>query len=372
MADVPGGPTEWRKSESSSAYELRGDDVWLVQTTSVSCSDATIPAVTQARANRITGLSANLRAQAVSTDARGNTSESRTECDGFTESSVIIAPEQTGRATSYSRIGVAVRSVPASDVDTRSLYDGLGRQVAAIDGRGKVARTEYDGLGRRACSVDADGNRTAYAYDEFGELVAVTNAMGEVVTYAYDLRGHKTYEGGATYPVRYAYDLFGNKVSMTTYRDEGVQEGDVTQWLYDEASNCMTNKVYADGKGPSYDYDAHGRLTKRTWARGVETTYSYDAWGNLTRTDYSDETPSVVLSYDAMGRQTRAIDAAGVTTFAYDSFGSLTNETVIGVAGTNTIECFYDTFGRNAGYALNGIRQSTLAYDPATGRLASM
>ena len=28
--------------------------------------------------------------------------------------------------------------------------------------------------------------------------------------------------------------------------------------------------------------------------------------------------------------------------------------------------------GRSLGYALNGVRQSTLAYDPATGRLASM
>ena len=28
--------------------------------------------------------------------------------------------------------------------------------------------------------------------------------------------------------------------------------------------------------------------------------------------------------------------------------------------------------GRSLGYALNGVRQSTLAYDPATGRLATM
>ena len=134
----------------------------------------------------------------------------------------------------------------------------------------------------------------------------------------------------------------------------------------------MTNKVYADGKGLSYDYDAHGRLTKRTWARGINTFYSYDGWGNLTNTTYSDNTPTVTLAYDAMGRQVRAVDAAGVTTFAYDVFGSLTNETVVGVAGTNTIERFYDTFGRDMGYALNGVRQSTLAYDAATGRLASM
>ena len=216
------------------------------------------------------------------------------------------------------------------------------------------------------------GNPARYAYDRFGTLAAVTNALGNAIVYEYDLRGRKTYEGGATYPVRYTYDVFGNKVAMTTYRAEGAQEGDVTQWLYDEASNCMTNKVYADGNGTKYEYDAHGRLAKRTWARGIDTTYTYNAWGSLTRTDYSDSTPSVVLTYDAMGRQTRAVDAAGITTFAYDSFGSLTNETVVGVAGTNTIERFYDAFGRDAGYALNGIRQSVLGYDPSTGRLATM
>ena len=67
-----------------------------------------------------------------------------------------------------------------------------------------------------------------------------------------------------------------------------------------------------------------------------------------------------------------AHDAAGRTTFLYDSFGSLTNETVIGVAGTNTIERYWDSFGRTGGYALNGTRQTTIGYDPATGRLLTM
>ena len=59
-----------------------------------------------------------------------------------------------------------------------------------------------------------------------------------------------------------------------------------------------------------------------------------------------------------------------VTTFLYDDFGALTNETILGVAGTNVIERYYDSVGRSLGYSLNGVRQSTLAYDPATGRLA--
>ena len=113
-----------------------------------------------------------------------------------------------------------VVGVKGSSIDIRSIYDGLGRPVASIDGRGNTSRTEYDSFGRRIASVDADNNRTTYAYDRFGYLASVTDPLGNAIVYEYDLRGHKIYEGGATYPVRYAYDLFGNKVSMTTYRDE--------------------------------------------------------------------------------------------------------------------------------------------------------
>ena len=133
----------------------------------------------------------------------------------------------------------------------------------------------------------------------------------------------------------------------------------VTRWLRDEATGLVTNKVYADGKGPRYDYTPDGKLATRTWARGIATTYSYDDNGSLTNTVYSDGTPTISLAYNRAGRQIRAEDAAGVTMFVYDEFGSVTNETVVGVAGTNTIERFYDAFGRDVGYALNGTRQTS-------------
>lgn len=363
---------EWRRAESRTSYVLRGIDVWSVQTNVTSCSDTTIAPQMKSRADRVTGLTPSLVAESLLADIRGNVTESRIEFDGFKKIGVDISPVQTGRVESHSRFGVEVRSVSASGVDLRSIYDGLGRRIATIDGRGKTSRTQYDSFGRQATTFDADNNRTTYAYDRFGQLVAVTNSLNDVVVYDYDLRGRKIYEGGATYPVRSTYDVFGNKVSMTTYREEGPHAGDTTRWFYDEASGVMTNKVYADGNGTKYDYDSHGRLTKRIWARGVETSYTYGDWGNLTNTAYSDGTPTVSLYYDSMGRQVAAIDAAGTTTFAYDAFGANTNETVFGVAGTNTIERFYDSFGRDAGYALNGIRQTTLTYDPATGRLVAM
>ena len=177
------------------------------------------------------------------------------------------------------------------------------------------------------------------------------------------------------------FDLFeemnlihSDNVTMMTYRDDSrtPDSGDVTTWLYDEASGVMTNKVYADCKGPKYDYTPDGKLARRIWARGIVTDYSYDNWGNLTNTVYSDGTPTISLFYDVLGRQTEVRDAAGVTAFLYDSFGSLTNETVVGVAGTNTIIRYWDDFGRTAGYALNGTCQTTIGYESDKGRIATM
>ena len=275
---------------------------------------------------------------------------------------------------SISGYGVSLMDVSVSAVTNTVAYDALGRAISHTDGRGNTRHTEYNALGQRSASIDALGNRTSYAYDQFGNHASVTDPLGNAIVYEYDLRGRKIYEGGATYPVRYTYDIFGNKVTMMTYRNEslGPDSGDVTTWLYDEASGAMTNKVYADGKGPTYSYTPDGKLSQRTWARGITTDYSYDAWGSFANTVYSDGTPTISLSYDALGRQIEAHDAAGATTFVYDDFGSLVNETVVGVAGTNTIERLYDAFGRDAGYALNGTRQSTLAYDPSTGRLATV
>ena len=153
-------------------------------------------------------------------------------------------------------------------------------------------------------------------------------------------------------------------------------------------------------------YNAEGkRITSENLAGQVTTT----AWdcchkisetepdGSITTWDYDDEGRMIASSrlippdmtnvtwlttcykYDALGRQTEARDAAGITTFHYDSFGSPINETIVGVAGTNTIIRNWDAYGRTTGYSLAGRvvpdapqRQTTISYDPATGRLATM
>ena len=354
---------EWRRTETDSRYALVDGEVWRVTTNVVSCSDAAIPPLVTSSAVRLTGLSAANPLRRVAVDARGNATEEWTAFAEGTLSEFRRVPGASNAAETRLRLGAEVLSVSASSVTNATAYDALGRVAATANGRGNVSRVEYDGFGRRSATIDAAGNATRYGYDADGSLVAVTNALGGVTVYGYDLRGNRTCEGGATYPVRREYDIFGNVTSMTTYRDEASGSGDVTRWVYDAATGAVTGKTYADGRGPSYAYDANGRLTRRTWARGVVTDYAYDGWGNLTNTAYSDGTPSVALCYDAMGRLAEARDAAGVTVFAYDAFGSVTNE----MRNGESILRAYDRFGRLA--ALDG---TVYGYDDGTGRLVSV
>ena len=373
-ASVRRADGQWRKTETFSSFVLADSIAWLTQTNIVSCSDSSIAPLVASSSRQLTGLTVALPARTRSFDVRGNVTENETVVDSAIVTSRQTVPYATNKPLALSRYGVSLMDVSVSAVTNTVAYDSLGRQIANTDGRGNTRHVEYNSFGQRSASIDALGNRTTFAYDQFGNLASVTDPLGNATVYEYDLRGRKTYEGGATYPVRYTYDTFGSKTTMMTYRNEslGADSGDVTTWLYDESSGAMTNKVYADGKGPTYSYTADGKLSRRVWARGIITEYTYDDWNNLTNTTYSDGTPTVSLVYNALGRQIEAQDAAGITTFLYDSFGALTNEAVIGVAGTNTIERMYDAFGRDEGYALNATRQTTLAYDPTTGRLASM
>ena len=375
---VPSEPqsetNEWRKTESFSSFVIDDSVIWLSQTNIVSCSDTNIAPLVTSSSRQLTGLNASLPSRSRSTDLRGNVTENELLVDSSTVTSRQTVPYATNKPLSISRYGVSLMDVSVSAVTNTYAYDALGRHIAHTDGRGNTTHTEYNALGQHVASIDALGNRTTYAYDQFGNLVTVTNALGNAVVYEYDLRGRKTYEGGATYPVRYTYDIFGNKTTMMTYRNEslGPNSGDVTTWRYDEASNCMTNKVYADGKGPTYAYTPDGKLSQRIWARGIVTDYVYDGWGNPTNTVYSDNTHGVSRCFDALGRQTEIKDAAGTTSLYYDAFGSMTNEIVISGTQTNGIGRSWDNYGRMTAYTLNGVRQALFDYDEATSRIASM
>ena len=357
----------WRKQTTETDYCLRDGEVWQRQVATLSCSDTSIAPLAQTAYAQVSGLSVTNTFNQITVDVRGN--ETRTF--GNETQRTILLPFCTNPQIERYAFGQLVETVDTACVTNRFEVDALDRRVAAIDGRNNRTAYAYDAKNNLVSTTDAVGAVTAYGYDVMGQTVAVTNALGNVTVYEYDLRGNKTYEGGATYPVRYTYDVFGNKTSMTTYRNEASGVGDTTTWTYEEATGLLLAKTYADGNGLTYTYTDDGRLATRTDARGIVTTYAYDAWGQLLSVDYSDTTPDIAYTYDAMGHQTSATDAVGTTTFMYDAFGQLTSEQTSGLY-SKTLTRHYDAFGRNVGYSVDGTRKNTLAYDPATGRLATM
>ena len=365
-----------RTAVSASSFELRDGEVWRVSSRTISCSDAAIAPLATTNMTQVSGLSLENESHSVAIDVRGNATETWSAFDPVTSTHVSCErlPEASNIAVSKSVDGVAVLGVSHSAVTNATSYDAYRRPVAKIDGRGNATTNSYDSLGRLASVVDPTGATTVYAYDSAGRLAAVTNALGVATVYEYDVRGNKTYEGGGTYPVTYAYDAFSVVTNMTTYRNEVgrydpiAPQGDTTAWLYDEATGLLLSKTYADGHGPTYTYTDSGNLATRTWARGVVTTYAYDGWNSLTNTAYSDGTPTVSLAYDAMGRQTNAVDAAGQTATSYDVFGVVTGETTVGLYSKSLVHEL-DAFGRGVGYSLDSSRKSIVEYESDSGRV---
>ena len=273
-------------------------------------------------------------------------------------------PDSTVDSVSVVRNGLLHSTRPSIWRDpTYYAYDGLGRQVMVTDPRTGEHLTIYDSNNQIEKTRDGAGNWTTNAYDpDSGLRIGVIDALGNAVHTDYDLQGRPTNVWGATTPVAYEYDDYGRMSVLKTWRDPG-DDPDVTRWLYDEATGLLTNKVYADGNGTSYAYDASGRLTRRTWARGVATEYAYDALGQLTNIDYSDDTPDVSFTYDRMGRQVTVTDVLGTRTNVYDpSTFDLAAERL---PDGQILSRSHDCFGRPTGIALSNGYRAAYAYDDA-------
>ena len=106
---------------------------------------------------------------------------------------------------------------------------------------------------------------------------------------------------------------------MTTHRTEDLAAGDVTTWLRDEATGLVTNKVYADGRGPAYGYTQDGRPTRTTWARGAWFENVYDGQGRVVQVLHDDATLDAAMEYDRLGRPV----ARNADAFGYDALGQV-------------------------------------------------
>jgi len=200
---------------------------------------------------------------------------------------------------------------------TTSFFNAADQAVATLtpspDGiqPGQLTTNVFDGLGRVIRTILPDKTSVTNVYYVNGQLQETC--------------------GSRTYPMAYTYDYAGRMKTMTTWTNFASSSGAaVTTWNYDGYRGFLTNKAYADGKGPSYTYTPAGHLQTRVWARGITTTYGYDNAGNLARVNYSDSTPALGYAFDRLGRQIAVTNGATICDYVYNDANQVLAESYIG------------------------------------------
>jgi RHS repeat-associated protein len=306
------------------------------------------------------------------------------------------APDGTKSTSTYSDGKmVSMASLTATNSINESQtqgYDALNRLISSTHSRTGASTTNY--LSTTAdivASVSGAGGRTTeFVYDVRGRQISVNapdtldsnNAnLTNVTTTTYnpDSTVAET-NGDQTYRVSHTYDYADRQISMTTYGTTTA----TTTWQYSTTRGFLLAKRDAANKGANYTYTAAGRLLARTWARGVTTTYSYDNGGRMVSTNYSDTTPDVVMSYDAMGRLTTQSNGVATSTFSYNSSNlQIDTETVAydlnadnNIDFTRVIDRSRDNLNRESGWQLKvGTtieNEVAYAYGTTDGRLSSV
>jgi len=209
----------------------------------------------------------------------------------------------------------------ASQFIRSSTYYATNRVRSYTDASGMTRIFDYNDLDQVTRVTYPDSRFESYAYSTCCPrlLDSETDRGGRTVTYSYDTLKRLTQvvnsDGGVT---AFGYDGNGNPVSMVD------PSGNATSFAYDR-DNRVIRRTFPDGTANAFEWDVGGLLSKRTNGRGVAAQFTYDANHNLARIAYSDDTPWVTNTFDALNRVIQVVDGAGLRTFGYDANSRLTD-----------------------------------------------
>ena len=313
-------------------------------------------------------------------DALGRVTTNQYDPAGRVSASVDAAGGRTTYA--YDATGRLTSTTDPAGAVTAATYDDTGLPVSVTDALGRTTTSEYDAARRPVASVAPSGARTTFSYDAAGQLTSTTDPLGAVATTTFDAAGRPTTVTDADgRGVTTSYDAAGRPASV-----ERADASTIT-WTYDTAGQ-VTAYTDAAGQAATYTYDAAGRVASSTDTAGHRTAYTYNALGQATKTtfpddqyaevtydaagrrtgvDYSDTTPDITTTYDAVGQVTQVTDGAGTTTYSYDDLGRPTAVT----RGTDTVGYAYDAVGQLTALTYPGGDSVDYTYDTA-GQLATV
>ncbi|WP_055936360.1 LysM peptidoglycan-binding domain-containing protein [Duganella sp. Root336D2] len=296
-----------------------------------------------------------------SIDALGSVVEHRYDAAGNLSKTIAYANGLAGTLADGA-VPQVVATVPGSgayvlsnvlDRVTSYAYDASGHLISRTDGVGTAdASTQswaYDKAGNAIRHTDGRGNTTWSAYDAANRLVRQVDAAGYVTARSYYANGQLKSE-----------TRFTNPVALPAAANDA--------WAYDTATNPVANTdPFKGDQTTSWTYDSAGRMQTSTDASGGVTFYAYDGLGNLTDTTVAYGTnaaATVHRVYDRASRvvtETRAYGTvdAFTTQYGYDTWG---NQTTITAGGVTTNQ-YFDALGRKTGVKDGNQAVTTTTYN---------
>ena len=258
----------------------------------------------------------------------------------------------------YNNLGLLTTISNAFGPERIVAYDLKDRPQYVTDANAVTVTNTYDNLDRLLTRGYPGGGVEKFGYSARG-MIAYTNQIGLTNFYAYDAAGRTTFATNANAElIRYTNNAAGDLLSLTDGKNQ------TTKWSYDQYGR-VTNKVDQAGTVIlKYDYDPGDRLTNR-WSVAKGTTYyTYDAADHLTFVNYPSS-PDVTFQYDALGRLTNMVDAAGTTKYTYTSGNQLLTED--GPWSSDTVTNSY-TYRQRTGWVVQqptGTWTNRFGYDTA-------
>jgi len=326
--------------------------------------------------------------------------------------SVADAARDVRTVSAYDGIGRLTHVMNGLGAVTESIYDAAGNLVRQIQYATPIATTAdprsvqgglkdrasdwaYDGLGRQILAVDATGAATRRVLDANGNVVQIIsyatrlganvprtaeamlgalspNAQDRATTTAYDAAGRAVLVVDAQLGVvRNTYDAAGNLLSVMRYAERlsgGSLDGVELAGLSLDALNARLPATSLQDRVDRSVYGATGLPLYEIDAAGFVTQFEYDTRGNVLRSRMF--ATGVLLA----GNPTAAAVAAAVTpdnardrvdTFVYDSSSRLLGSTdSLGKSESFT----YDGVGNKLSFVNKAGNQWLYEYD-AAGRL---
>ena len=286
----------------------------------------------------------------VTLDGLGRTISSSTSADTACGSlTVDTAYDDRGRIQSVSNPHCNQSGV--TDGSTVYTYDALSRVTNKQNPDGSSQKWEY--AGNVIDFWDEMQSHSQRTYDAADRLASVTepdpttNALSLYTDYTYNTLGDLTQvdqwggprQSQGDHLRKFAYDWTSRLIasnnpeaassqSLASLQCSGTSSG--TRW-----TTC-------------YSYDGNGNLTSKTDNRNITISYNYDNDNRLTSKGYSDSTPPVTYTYDALiSSITKPQWALSPSNTSANLVGQLTQATVTaGSTLAQTTSYSFDAMGR--------------------------